>query len=57
MQTAERDEVEPGEKWGFDADVTRVFDDMLQRSIPQYDVMRNACVDLGSLYVQPDTES
>jgi len=56
MQTANRDEVKPGEKWSFDADVTRVFDDMLRRSIPQYDVMRDACVDLGSLYVQPETD-
>ncbi len=56
MQTAERDEVKPGDKWSFDADVTRVFDDMLRRSIPQYDVMRDACVNLGSLYVQPETD-
>lgn len=29
--------------WSFDSDVTTVFDDMLARSIPQYEVMR-ACV-------------
>jgi tRNA (cmo5U34)-methyltransferase len=56
MQTAERDEVRPGDKWSFDADVTRVFDDMLRRSIPQYDVMRDACVNLGARYVQPETD-
>jgi len=36
----------PGERWEFDADVTRVFDDMLKRSIPQLDVMRVAVRDL-----------
>lgn len=29
------------ERWAFDEEVTRVFDDMLARSIPQYEVMRN----------------
>lgn len=30
----------PAGPWAFDESVTEVFDDMLQRSIPQYDVMR-----------------
>lgn len=42
-------------RWSFDTDVTTAFDDMLARSIPQYDVMRRACFDLGATYVQPDT--
>lgn len=29
-----------GDKWEFDAGVTECFEDMLRRSIPQYDVMR-----------------
>ena len=33
---------QPGIKWEFDATVTDCFDDMLTRSIPQYDVMRDA---------------
>lgn len=45
----------PGEKWAFDESVTRVFGDMLKRSIPQYNVMRNAVFDLGEPLVQPGT--
>ena len=51
MQTVEvHDEVMPEDKWGFDSDVTDAFDDMLLRSIPQYEVMRRACFDLASHY-------
>lgn len=39
--------------WSFDGDVTAVFDDMLARSIPQYEVMRQAVVDLTVRY-QPE---
>lgn len=46
----------PGEKWSFDAGVTNVFDDMLRRSIPQYDVMRDSVFKLGLKFVQPDTQ-
>lgn len=46
------DQTIPGEKWKFDDDVTAAFDDMLARSIPQYDVMRQACFDLASYYRQ-----
>jgi tRNA (cmo5U34)-methyltransferase len=35
----------PAGPWVFDDSVTAVFDDMLQRSIPQYDIMR-ATVDI-----------
>ncbi len=43
MEPAEhKDHVIPEGKWEFDAQVTDVFDEMLRRSIPQYDVMRNA---------------
>lgn len=42
-----RDKVKPGERWTFDQKVTDAFDDMLARSIPQYDVMRDTVTDLA----------
>ena len=39
-------------KWAFDSDVTNCFDDMLSRSIPQYDVMRKCVVDLSRIYLK-----
>ncbi len=45
----------PGERWVFDRAVTDVFLDMLKRSIPQYDVMRQAVFDIGSRFVRPQT--
>lgn len=45
----------PGERWTFDKAVTDVFPDMLRRSIPQYDVMREAVFELGRAFVQPHT--
>ena len=58
MQTAEvvKDTVTPGDKWAFDSSVASCFDDMLSRSIPQYDVMRDAVLTLGRQYVQPKTD-
>ncbi len=50
-----KDRVKPGKKWKFDGGVTKVFDDMLSRSIPQYDVMRKACFDIGRRHVVPET--
>ncbi len=55
MQATLIDPTNPPGKWTFDADVTRVFDDMLARSIPQYEVMRQACFELACRYVQPQT--
>lgn len=34
-------------KWEFNSDVTAVFDEMLERSIPQYDVMRETVTDIA----------
>jgi tRNA (cmo5U34)-methyltransferase len=45
----------PASRWQFDESVTRVFSDMLGRSIPQYEVMRKAVFDVGMCYAQPDT--
>ena len=42
-------------KWRFDEEVTAAFDDMLKRSIPQYDVMRHTVFDIGRQFVQPKT--
>jgi tRNA (cmo5U34)-methyltransferase len=43
-------------KWQFDDEVTRVFDDMLERSIPQYEVMRRAVTDMAYRFAQPQTD-
>ena len=43
----------PSGDWRFDEAVTSVFDDMLARSIPQYEVMRSLCSTLARRYVRP----
>lgn len=50
-----QDQVTPKGKWEFDAEVAGCFDDMLSRSIPQYDVMRKTCLDLAVRYVKDGT--
>lgn len=50
-----KDETIPSDKWTFDGEVTTVFDDMLSRSIPQYEVMRQACFDLACKYQKRNT--
>lgn len=44
---------EPGARWAFDDAVTGVFEDMLQRSIPQYEVMREIVSDTAAEYLKP----
>jgi tRNA (cmo5U34)-methyltransferase len=44
---------DPGSRWEFDQEVTRVFDDMLRRSIPQYQAMRQLVFEIGRSFVQP----
>ena len=51
----EIDCTEPKGQWVFDREVARAFDDMLYRSIPQYNVMRSAVTDLAIRYYQPGT--
>jgi tRNA (cmo5U34)-methyltransferase len=46
----------PDGRWEFDDTVTAVFDDMLRRSIPQYDVMRRAVFDVGCCFVQAGSD-
>ena len=50
------DQTMPDGKWTFDGDVTDVFDNMLERSIPQYEVMRRACFGLACRYAQRKTD-
>src|SRR3974377_906325 len=51
-----RDHIKVEGRWQFDEEVAAVFDDMLRRSIPQYDLMRKICFDLGRRYVKPKTD-
>lgn len=52
----DHDNVMPDGAWAFDEEVTDVFDDMLARSIPQYEVMRRAVYEVGQRFVEPGTE-
>lgn len=46
------DNVEPGNKWEFDSSVAECFENMLQRSIPQYDLMRDSIVGLSKYIIE-----
>ena len=46
----------PEGRWEFDEHVTACFDDMLVRSIPQYDVMREACLSVAEPFVKKSTD-
>lgn len=48
-----RDETMPAGKWTFDAAVTDAFDDMLERSIPAYNLMRELTTRLAIRFAQP----
>jgi tRNA (cmo5U34)-methyltransferase len=50
------DHVEPKVKWEFDEEVARCFDDMLERSIPQYEVMRRAVTSLALQHFWDSTD-
>lgn len=50
-----QDNVMKDGKWEFDKEVTACFDEMLERSIPDYDNMRNLVFDMGKHFVQPNT--
>jgi tRNA (cmo5U34)-methyltransferase len=43
-----RDQILPTGKWEFNEEVARCFDDMLKRSIPQYDEMRRLILSIAS---------
>lgn len=42
------------DRWEFNAEVTRVFDDMLERSIPQYHAMRRTVFEIGRRFGRTD---
>ncbi|MDP6605527.1 MAG: methyltransferase domain-containing protein [Dehalococcoidia bacterium] len=46
-----------GERWAFDESVTAVFDDMLERSIPEYEEMRRASTEFASVWIANDLEA
>lgn len=46
----------PGSRWTFDAEVAACFDDMLRRSIPQHDAMREICAELAIRYARPRSD-
>lgn len=50
-----RDQTLPSGKWVFDKAVTDVFDDMLERSIPDYAGMRRTTTELAIRFAQPKT--
>ena len=56
MEMGERDQVMPEGQWKFNGEVTAVFDDMLARSIPQYEVMREAVFQAGRRFQQDNTD-
>ena len=50
-----KDETMASGKWEFNESVTSVFENMLERSIPQYDTMRELVYRIGANFVRPDT--
>ena len=52
---SEIDNVKPKPKWEFDDDVARCFDNMLQRSIPDYENMRHLVYSIGRHFVKGGT--
>lgn len=50
-----KDHTRPEGPWEFDDGVTAVFDDMLERSIPQYHTMRALCFAVGKRFVKHGT--
>lgn len=52
-QSLNVDKVVPGNKWEFDENVAKCFNNMLERSIPGYIDMRNLCYSLGEKFIKP----
>lgn len=51
----QKDNVMPGEKWEFNSEVAACFANMLERSIPDYKIMRALVWKAGQRFIQPDT--
>lgn len=47
-----KDNVNKTTKWQFDEEVTQCFTNMISRSIPNYDVMRGLCYNLGKNFIK-----
>jgi tRNA (cmo5U34)-methyltransferase len=52
MTTNQQDTGYAAERWAFDEEVTRVFENMLERSIPEYKAMRAAVVEIARPFVK-----
>lgn len=50
-----KDEIIPSSRWIFSSDVAECFDDMLRRSIPHYEGMRELIYAIGRNFVVPDS--
>lgn len=50
-----KDQTLPKGKWEFNAAVTNVFDEMLERSIPNYYGMRRTTTELSARFAKPGT--
>ena len=50
-----KDEIISKGIWKFDSQVTEVFDDMLKRSIPGFDVMREITTSIAAKFAIPET--
>lgn len=46
----------PKNNWEFDKEVTECFDDMLKRSIPEYELMRSMVFKIGQKYIKKGTD-
>lgn len=51
-----KDTTQPKGKWEFNQEVTNSFEDMLKRSIPQYEIMRETVTELSKQFVQHKTD-
>lgn len=43
------------DRWEFDVEITRVFDDMLDRSVPQYQTMRDSVTRVASSFFRSNS--
>jgi tRNA (cmo5U34)-methyltransferase len=50
-----KDKIMKSGKWEFDEEVAVVFDEMLGRSIPDYENMRNLVYNIGKHFIKPNT--
>lgn len=48
----DKDNVIKTDKWEFDDEVAKCFDDMLERSIPDYETMRMLCYNIGRHFIK-----